>query len=61
MKTTALSLPLVIGALVPALDAQGNVGEKLVPPNLEGFANTEATAYGDFAGRTVLLEFFAYW
>ena len=67
MKTTAsLTLPIVrgaivLGALAAAVGAQGRVGEKLPAPNLEGFANTDATAFGDFAGRAVLLEFFAYW
>lgn len=60
MKTTAsLTLPLVIGALVAAVDAQGRIGESAA--GLEGFANTEAKAFGDFAGRAILLEFFAYW
>ncbi len=66
MKTTASLTPIVrraivLGALAAAVGAQGRVGEKLAAPNLEGFANTDATAFGDFAGRTVLLEFFAYW
>jgi len=28
---------------------------------LSGFAKTKAEAFDEFAGRTVLIEFFAYW
>ena len=62
MKSTAsLALPLIVWALAATIDGQGWVGDRLSAPELEGFANTKATAFGEFAGRAVLLEFFAYW
>ena len=39
----------------------GNVGNPLPPPELEGLAQTQAKSFDDFAGRAVLIEFFAYW
>lgn len=36
-------------------------GGTLPTVELEGFAQTKAKSFGDFAGRAVLIEFFAYW
>ena len=54
-------IPLALGLLGVAAEAQ-SVG-KQVPSTvpLEDFAQTEARSYGDFLGRAVLIEFFAYW
>jgi hypothetical protein len=54
-------IPLVLGLLGATAGAQ-SVG-KQVPSSveLEDFAQTEASSYGDLFGRAVLIEFFAYW
>ena len=64
MRRTRTIFPaLVVAALaalaVPAL--AGNVGSTLPPPELEDFAQTPAKSFDDYMGRTVLIEFFAYW
>ena len=62
MKSTAsLAIPLILGALAVSVGAQVRVGDRLPPAVLEDFGNTQAKALDDFAGRAVLLEFFAYW
>ncbi|QDU66961.1 hypothetical protein [Engelhardtia mirabilis] len=55
-----LAVPLLAIGLAGPADAQ--VG-KVVPDNIEldDFANTDANDFGDFTGRTILIEFFAYW
>ena len=59
-------LSLALGAVAlsarPA-QAQG-AGSKLPAPivgGLEGFTQTPAKSFDEFAGRAVLIEFFAYW
>jgi hypothetical protein len=53
-------LALALAALsLPAL--AGTVGNPLPAPELEGLAQTQAKSFDDFLGRTVLIEFFAYW
>jgi len=37
------------------------VGSKLPPVGLEGFSQTPAKGFEDYAGRAVMFEFFAYW
>ena len=39
----------------------GAVGKTMPKVGLEGFAQTQATTYDDTLGRTVLIEFFAFW
>lgn len=46
-------------ALPPA--PPGAVGKPLPVVELEGFSQTKAQSLDDFFGRTVLIEFFAYW
>ena len=55
-----LWLPLALGVLGSLSSAQ-NVGSKIGPVELVDFAQTEARSFGDFLGRAVLIEFFAYW
>ncbi len=38
-----------------------HAGGQLPPVEVEGFAHTKARSFDDFAGRAVLIEFFAYW
>jgi len=57
-KTTTAALLLLLAA--------GNAGAQdvgsYVPAfELEDFASTEAKSLDDFLGRTLLIEFFAYW
>lgn len=60
-STAALALPMLVGALAAPVDAQFGIGDRLPAITLEGFGNTPAKAFDDFAGRAILLEFFAYW
>ena len=57
---TATAL-LVLSLAAPAAIADGWEGRPLPRPKLEGFSNTPARSFDDFVGRTVLVEFFAYW
>ncbi len=38
-----------------------HAGGQLPAVELEGFAQTKAKSFDDYAGRAVLIEFFAYW
>jgi hypothetical protein len=38
-----------------------SAGGQLPPVQLEGFGNTKAKSFDDFAGRTVLIELFEFW
>lgn len=61
MKFTRLFLlPLALLAL-PAIRAAQGIGSRVPTVELEGYANTKADSFEDFAGRAVLIEFFAYW
>ncbi|MDZ4773062.1 MAG: hypothetical protein SGI72_07995 [Planctomycetota bacterium] len=60
MRSRFLSAALALLALaVPGF--AGAVGKTLSKVELEGFTQTKATSYDDMLGRTVLIEFFAYW
>ncbi len=41
--------------------ASAQIGRPLPASELEGFSQTGAQSLGDLTGRTVLIEFFAYW
>jgi hypothetical protein len=60
MKRTA-RLGLVAALALAAPLAAQEVGSKMGPVNLQGFAQTEAKTFDNFLGNVVLLEFFAYW
>ena len=54
----ALGLVLTVGTVGTAQDA----GTPLpAPTSLEDFAQTPAKTFDDLIGRTVLIEFFAFW
>lgn len=55
-----LSAALVLTALALPL-RPAHAGGQLPPVEVEGFAQTKAKSFEDFAGRAVLIEFFAYW
>jgi hypothetical protein len=57
---SSLFAALALAALVlPSTPARA--GGTLPPANLEDFGQTKAKSLDDFAGRAVLMEFFAYW
>lgn len=51
---------LALAALTLPLHAQ-EVGSRIDSLEVEDLAHTDASSWGDFTGRTVLIEFFAYW
>jgi len=53
-----LAAALLLGAA--PLQAQG-VGSRMPEVELEGYSQTPAKDFGDYFGRAVLIEFFAYW
>lgn len=60
LRASALALGFAAVSALPSASAQV-VGNPLPPAELEGFAQTGAKSFGDYSGRLVLLEFFAYW
>jgi len=60
LRTAAWSFALL--GILAGSGIAGNVGSSL-PANveIEGLSQTKAKSLGDFAGRAVLLEYFAYW
>jgi hypothetical protein len=48
----------VLAFVAVALPARA---DQLPPFEAEGFTQTKAKSFDDFAGRAVLIEFFAYW
>ena len=59
LKTMICTVAL-LGAL--GLPGLAQVGSPLPSDlDLEGLTQTKARSLGDFAGRVVLLEYFAYW
>ena len=62
-----LAFPIVLGLAVmaglraPTAQPIADVGSPLPVVELEGFAQTGAESFDVFAGRLVLIEFFAYW
>jgi hypothetical protein len=57
----SLLAAVALAILSSPLLAGGGVGSQLPPVELEGYTNTKATSFDDLLGRTVLIEFFAYW
>jgi hypothetical protein len=63
MTLTKTLAPLVLAGgffLGSATSAQG-VGSPMPEVELKDYSQTGAGEWGDFAGRAVLVEFFAYW
>lgn len=59
---STLLLPLVFCAATLSAPAPAQeVGTMLGEVVLEGYSQTKAESFDDFTGRTVLIEFFAYW
>ncbi len=61
MKLGVLAAAALAAALVPPADAQ-KVGSR-IPASLPlfDFAGTEAATFEEYAGRAILLEYFAHW
>lgn len=57
LGTAALAFLLVAASA----SGQIKVGETLGIPDLRSLAQTPAKCPGDFVGRAILFEFFAYW
>ena len=53
-------MPLALGLLAAPGMAQG-IGSNLPPVELEDISGVPAGSFDEFAGRAVLIEFFAYW
>ena len=60
-RTRPFFLALALAAFALPDARAGNVGSTLPRPELEDFALTPAKSFDDYLGRTVLIEFFAYW
>ena len=56
-----LAATLVASSLCLPAAAQDVGSSMLEEVELSGFAKTKAETFDEFAGRTVLIEFFAYW
>ena len=62
MKTLHLLLaPLALAAFFAPAPAGPNLGKPMPAAPIEGLAMTKAKSMDDFAGRAVLVEFFAFW
>ena len=61
MKRQPFLLAALALAAIGLLAPSGYAGGQLPPVELEGFAQTKAKSFEDYAGRAVLIEFFAYW
>ena len=59
MKNRLFALAVCVTLLSAIAGAQ--VGEALPKANLDGFTKSPAKSLSDYKGRTVLIEFFAYW
>ena len=54
--------PLLAATLaLTAWTAPAQIGQPLPEVEVTGFTGTEAKSLDDFAGRLLLIEFFAYW
>jgi hypothetical protein len=60
-KRLAVPATALVAFALCGVARAGNVGSPLPETELEGFALTEAKSIDDYVGRTILLEFFAYW
>lgn len=53
--------PLPAAALLAVAAGAQGIGSRVPSIELKDYAQTPASSFEDFAGRTVLIEFFAYW
>jgi hypothetical protein len=58
---TLLASALACAALALPARAGSNVGASLPAAEISDFAQTKAKSIDDFAGRALLVEFFAFW
>jgi len=56
-----LAPALALAAAAPFALPGSGVGDPLPEAELEGFTQTGATTLSDYAGRAILIEFFAFW
>lgn len=58
----AMAILAALALAGTSANAQGpRPGDTLPPMELQDLAQTGAKSVGDFAGRALLVEFFAYW
>jgi len=56
-----LLAPVALAALLALTPAPDSVGKSMPAIPVEGLAQTKAKSLDEYLGRTVLIEFFAYW
>ncbi len=56
-----LLAPVALVALFAPTPVDGVIGKTMPESPIEGLAQTKAKSMDDFAGRAVLVEFFAFW
>ena len=61
MKLKSILLASIALAAFGLCAPSASAGGTLPPVELDGFGQTKAKSFDDFAGRAVLIEFFAYW
>jgi len=61
MKHHSSVLATLAFAALALFAPAGHAGGQLPRVELEGFAQTKAKSLDDYAGRAILIEFFAYW
>ncbi|MEM7516002.1 MAG: hypothetical protein AAF368_03635 [Planctomycetota bacterium] len=61
LPVSAVGALALMAARTPTPIAGGVVGRALPEADIADLAQTEAESFDDYAGRAVLLEFFAYW
>jgi len=61
MKHQSIALAALAFTALAHFAPASPAGGQLPTIELEGFAQTKAKSFDDYAGRAVLIEFFAYW
>ena len=61
MKHQPTVLATLAFAALALFAPASQAGGQLPAMELEGFAQTKAKSFDDYAGRAVLIEFFAFW
>jgi len=61
MAARRISLATLVLGAIALLVPPALAGGQLPKMELADFAQTKAKSFNDLAGRTILIEFFAYW
>lgn len=54
-------VPVALAGLLALEPVGGVIGKSMPPIPVEGLAQTKAKSVDDYAGRAILIEFFAFW